>query len=206
MSDSMARAAHGLAAVAALMAAISIAAVPAVAQTPKSASPLAPFDKTLTLQGMSFRVVCANSSSINQLEIIPAGLEIDNRPISRTIEGTVTSAEVADLNADASPEVYVHVTSVASGSYGSLVAYGANRRKSLSEIYLPPVSDDAKAAQGYMGHDDFAVVEGTLVRRFPVYKDGDSNVAPSGGVRQMQYKLKPGEANWQLKLDRVVEY
>jgi hypothetical protein len=29
---------------------------------------------------------------------------------------------------------------------------------------------------------------------------------PSGGVRQLQYKLKPGEANWQLKLDRVVEY
>ena len=57
-----------------------------------------------------------------------------------------------------------------------------------------------------MGHDDFAVVEGTLVRRFPVYKDGGSNAAPSGGVRQLQYKLKPGEANWQLKLDRVVEY
>jgi hypothetical protein len=57
-----------------------------------------------------------------------------------------------------------------------------------------------------MGHDDFAVVEGTLVRRFPVYKDGDHNAAPSGGVRQLQYKLRPGEANWQLKLDRVVEY
>ena len=46
----------------------------------------------------------------------------------------------------------------------------------------------------------------TLVRRFPVYKDGDSNAAPTGGVRQLQYKLKPSEANWQLKLDRVVEY
>jgi hypothetical protein len=57
-----------------------------------------------------------------------------------------------------------------------------------------------------MGHDEFAVVENTLVRRFPVYKDGDSNAAPSGGVRQLQYKLKPGEANWQLKLDRRVEY
>lgn len=44
------------------------------------------------------------------------------------------------------------------------------------------------------------------MRRFPVYKDGDKNAAPSGGMRQMQYKLNPGEANWQLKLDSVVEY
>jgi acetylglutamate kinase len=29
------------------------------------------------------------------------------------------------------------------------------------------VSDDAQAARGYMGHDDFEVVENTLVRRFP---------------------------------------
>ena len=137
---------------------------------------------------------------------MPSGLTIDNAPIVRSIEGQITRAEVADLNADGSPEVYIYIRSAGSGSYGTLVAFSANRRRSLSEIYLPPVSDDAKAAQGYMGHDDFAVVEGTLVRRFPVYKDGDSNAAPSGGVRQLQYKLKPGEANWQLKLDRVVDY
>jgi hypothetical protein len=57
-----------------------------------------------------------------------------------------------------------------------------------------------------MGHDDFAVVERTLVRRFPVYKDSDTNATPSGGVRQMQYRLTRGEATWRLQLDRVVEY
>jgi hypothetical protein len=36
--------------------------------------------------------------------------------------------------------------------------------------------------------------------------DGDSNAAPSGGVRQLQYKLKPGEATWRLVVDRVVGY
>jgi len=174
--------------------------LPATAPTP------VPFDQTLKLQGISFHVTSSNSGSINELKIVPSGLTIDNAPIVRSIEGQITRAEVADLNADGSPEVYIYIRSAGSGSYGTLVAFSANKRKSLSEIYLPPVSDDAKAAQGYMGHDDFAVVEGTLVRRFPVYKDGDSNAAPSGGVRQLQYKLKPGEANWQLKLDRVVEY
>jgi hypothetical protein len=164
------------------------------------------FDRTLELQGIRFRVTSANEGSVNTLHIVPAGLEIDNSPIERTINRTVTGAEVADLNADGSPEIYVYVTSAGSGSYGSLVAYAANRRKSLSEIYLPPVTQDKVAAKGYMGHDEFAVVEDVLVRRFPIYRDTDTNVHPTGGTRQLQYKLVPGEAGWVLKIDRVVEY
>ncbi len=173
---------------------------------PAAAPPPVPFDQTLELQGISFRVTSHNSGSINELKIVPTGLAIDDAPIVRSVDGQITRAEVADLNADGSPEVYVYIRSAGSGSYGTLVAFSANRRESLSEIYLPPITDDAKAAQGYMGHDQLAVVEGTLVRRFPIYKDGDNNAEPSGGVRQMQYKLKPGESSWQLKLDRVVEY
>ena len=44
------------------------------------------------------------------------------------------------------------------------------------------------------------------MRRFPVYLAGDANAEPSGGVHQLQYKLKRAEATWQLKLDRVVAY
>jgi hypothetical protein len=185
------------------------AAKPANAQPgvlPAAAPVSVPFAQTLTLQGISFHVTSVNKGSINALRIVPSGLTIDNAVIVREIDGQITRAEVADLNADGSPELYVYVRSVGSGSYGTLVAYSANQRKSLSEIVLPPITDDARAAQGYMGHDDFAVVERTLVRRFPVYRDGDSNAAPSGGVRQLQYKLRPAEASWQLKLDRVVAY
>jgi hypothetical protein len=57
-----------------------------------------------------------------------------------------------------------------------------------------------------MGHDEFAVVENVFVQRFPIYRDGDTNAKPTGGTRQMQYKLVPGEAGWVLKVDRVVEY
>ena len=176
------------------------------AQAPKSVSPLEPFDRTLTLQGVTFRVVSANRGSINRLEITPSGLAIDNSRMVREIDGTVSGAEVADLNADGSPEIYVYVTSAGSGSYGSLVAYSANRRKSLSDIYMAPVTDNATVAKGYMGHDEFEVVENTLVRRFQVYKEGDINAAPTGGTRQLQYKLTLGEAIWVLRLDRIVEY
>ena len=178
------------------------------ADAPSRASPAtgAAFDTTLELQGVRFRVTSANEGSVNTLRIVPAGLEIDNSPIVRTINGTVTGAEVADLNVDGSPEVYVYVNSAGSGSYGSLVAYSANRRKSLSEIHVPQMAPDNVASKGYMGHDEFAVVESTFVRRFPVYRDGDTNAHPTGGTRQLQYKLVPGEAGWILRVDKVIEY
>ena len=56
-----------------------------------------------------------------------------------------------------------------------------------------------------MGHDEFAVGEGTLVGRFPVYREGDKNAEPTGGTRQLQYKLEAGEAGWALRKDGVVD-
>lgn len=171
-----------------------------------SPTPTSGFDRTLALQGIRFRVTSPNDGSINKLRIEPSGLEIDNTAIEREIDGTVTGAEIADLNVDGSPEIYVYVTSAGSGSYGSLVAYSANRKKSLSEIYLPDISADKKNGRGYMGHDEFAVVENVLARRFPIYRDGDTNAKPSGKMRQLQYKLVKGEASWQLRLDRTTEF
>ena len=74
-----------------------------------------PFDETLSLQGVSFHVSCANAGSLNQLRIEPKGLKADNAVIEKEIDGTVTGAEVADLNADGSPEIYVYTTSAGSG-------------------------------------------------------------------------------------------
>ncbi len=177
----------------------------AAAAAPAPAGPNG-FDRTLELRGVTFRVTCANDSSLPTLRIVPTGLEIDNTPITREADGTVVGAEVADLNVDGSPEIYVYVQSAGSGSYGSLVAYSANNRKSLSEIYLPPVSENPKASKGYMGHDQFAVVENTLVQRFPLYRPGDTNANPTGGTRQLQYKLARGEAGWVLRVDKIVDY
>jgi hypothetical protein len=182
------------------------AELPGARPAPRAPAPQVPFEKTLTLQGVSFRVTCPNNSPANILGIVPSGLEIDNSPISREIDGQVAGAEIADLNADGSPEIYVYVTSAGSGSYGSLVAYSANRRKSLSEIDLPAVVSNGSTWRGYMGHDEFAVGENVLARRFPVYRPGDTNAKPTGGVRQLQYKLVPGEAGWLLKLDRKVDF
>ena len=103
-------------------------------------------------------------------------------------------------------EIYVYINSAGSGSYGSLVAYSANHKKSLSGIYLPPLEDDKKNSIGYMGHDEFTIIENSLARCFPIYKKGDANCCPKGGTRQLQYKLLMGEATWSLKLVKSSTY
>jgi len=121
-------------------------------------------------------------------------------------DGSISNVEIGDLNADGYPEIYVYINSVGSGSYGSLVAYASNRNKSLSEIYLPSLENNPEVSTGYMGHDEFTVGEGALLRRFPIYRDGDTNAKPTGGIRQIQYKLVAGEAGWILRQDRVLDY
>lgn len=164
------------------------------------------FDQTLELQGIRFKVHATDKASINTLTIKPMGLKTVNRPISREINGKVTEAEVADLNEDGSPEILVYTLSHGTGSYGGFVGYAANQKKSLSEIYLPEITEDKEASAGYMGHDEFSVVETRLARRFPVYGSGDTNSNPTGGLRQLYYALTKSEGGWVLKLDEIVNF
>ena len=166
----------------------------------------APFHADLELRGITFVIDCPNASSLNTLTISPKGLTGDNKPITREIDGTVTGAQVGDLNHDGSPEVYVFTTSAGSGSYGSVVGYAANKRKSLTEIFLPPLEADKAAVKGYMGHDKFELAEGKLVRRFPIYLPEDTNAQPtSGKLRQIQYRLVAGEAGWVLRAYKTTD-
>ena len=171
-----------------------------------AASPGAAFDRKLKLLGITFHVSIPNTASGNKVRIAPAGLQADNKPISRPVDGIVIGAEVADLNADQSPEIYIYVREPVPQARGSLVAYSANRKKSLSEIYLPPLADNKAATAGYNGHDEMAVVEGIIARRFPISGKGSDSSSPSGKTRQLQYKLVAGEAGWVLKLDKMVEF
>ncbi len=172
---------------------------PAKKQTAKAYA----FDKSFSLDGITFHVQATNDGSENTLLITPSGLTEENDVIKQKINGMVTSAEIADLNKDGSPEIYIYVTSAGSGAYGTLVAYSANKKASLSEVYLPPLEQNKEAAKGYMGHDAFSIVKHTFTQHFPIYKKNDPNCCPTGGKRQLEYKLVPGEATWQLRLVKM---
>jgi hypothetical protein len=173
---------------------------------PEAPAAAGPFDQRLELHGISFHVTSPNELSDNTVRIVPSGLAIDNSPIDWEVQGVVTGAEVADLNVDRSPEIFVYVRGPAPEARGSVVALSANNRKSLSFITLPDLAQTRGATKGYRGHDEFAVVEGTFVRRFPLFGKGGDPDALNGKTRQLQYKLRKGEASWVLKLDKMLDY
>ena len=165
------------------------------------AEPAPAFDQKQTLQGVTFQIFSPNTRSGNRLTLTPSGLESDNRPIEMDITGIVTRMEVADINVDGSPELYVYGVD---GRSQTLFAWSANKKKSLSSITLPDL--DAAQSKGYRGGDEFAVVEGIIGRRFPIYPDDERESKPIGKIRQIQYKLHPGEAGWLLRSVKVMEY
>jgi len=164
-------------------------------------------DRTIFQKSLSWNNFFFDINLIGKkLTIQPVGLEIDNRIVEHSIEGTVVNAEIGDLNLDTYPEVLVYITSNGSGSYGSIIGYSVNKGKSMSQISFPEIAENPKANTGYMGHDEFAMVESTFNRRFPIYKPNDSNANPTGGMRQIQYKLIDGENMRQFVVDKIVEY
>ena len=163
------------------------------------------FQKTLQFKGISFDVNTKGSGSLRQLVIQPKGFEGTNKSVELEIEGKVTDAQVADLNADGFPEVLIFTQSAGSGSHGNVVAFSANGVKSMSRVYFPPVSENTKLKKGYMGHDSFLIKESALIQEFPIYKEGDPNSNPTGGIRRIQYKLVDGEASMIFVTARISE-
>jgi hypothetical protein len=154
------------------------------------------FRQTLALHGITYEVSSPNLARGNTLRIVPRGL-VDNSEIVQPIDGIVSGAEIADLDIDQAPEVYVYVRLPGAEQRMALVAYASNRNRSLSAIALPALADVPGAATGYRGNDAMAIVESVFAWRFPL--DG-------GGYRQLQFRLAKGEASWILKLDRMTEF
>jgi hypothetical protein len=119
---------------------------------------------------------------------------IDRDPISVVF--------VADLDANGFDEIYIITNSAGSGSYGTVLGFASNKDKSLSMINFPEIQKVDGNFKGYMGHDTFKIKDQKLERTFPIYNKDDTNNHPTGGTRKLVYGLYPGEAMWQLKVDK----
>lgn len=155
------------------------------------------FNRALSLQGIRFLVESPNRPAGNTVRIATEGLANGASIIDRDIPGAVVGADIADLDRNGSPEVYIYVAASGTSGHAALVAYAANRGKSLSDIYLPPLEDEQGAAIGFVGPEEIAVVETSLARRFAI---------EGGKTRELRYRLHAGEAGWLLRLDRTDEF
>lgn len=141
------------------------------------------------------------------LTITPHGLTIDSGSMKHDIGGySFAGAETGDINGDHYPEIFVYLISDGSGSYGKLICYSTRGGKSMSRVALPSITDDSRINKGYMGHEEMSFSDSVFTVRFSIYNDGDSNAEPTGGTRQVQYRMADGVDGLVLKVDKVTEY
>lgn len=157
------------------------------------------YQKFLTWDKFTFSIHQEGDS----LTITPSGLLIDNNPITFKIKGKASDAEIGDLNSDGYPEVLIYTFD--KENYGNIVGLSVNNGKSLSLIAFPEFNARKDLKSGYRGHDEFAIVETTFVQRFPIYRSASGKLK-TGKTRQIQYKLKDGEAGRNFIVDKVIEF
>lgn len=102
----------------------------------------------------------------------------------------ITATVIGDLDKNGFDEIYIISTSVGTGTYGNILGVSSNRDKSLSVMFVPEMNEDdkkpGKLFDGYEGHDEYAIENGVLIRRFP-YK-GDKN-----NMKSVPYQVMLGE-------------
>ena len=139
--------------------------------------------------------------SLSTIGIRTKGFEHDSSEIYEDRD-PISEVFLADLDNNGFDEIYIITTAAGSGSYGTVLGFASNNDKSLSMIHFPEIQDEDGLFKGYMGHDAFTIESQKLIRTFPVYHRNDTHQNPTGGKRQVIYRLYPGEAMWQLRIDR----
>ncbi len=118
--------------------------------------------------------------------------------------GRVSLAQIDDLNRDGFPDLILYIFSDSNALFGTVYAFISEANKSFTACVLPDAMLDGKINMGYKGHDQFSLMEGFLMQRFPIYKPGDEKDKPSGGTRVLLYQLAKVENGF--KFDRVRAY
>ncbi len=159
------------------------------------------FSKQVSYGGLTFTVTSPASETENRITLAPAGLQASNDPVTIEVKGFVVEVLCDDIDGDDSPEIAV-ITQESKQEFGRAYVFSTLGKKSLGMVNFVDVTDDTERLSGYGGGYQYQFVEGTFIRRFPLFSDGER----TGKTRQFQFKLKPGEAMKQLVLDKQVDF
>ncbi len=152
-------------------------------------------DTTMKVGKAGFRVNCQNKSAEkNPITIYPVGFESEARDFSFELKGVLIGTEVDDLNKDGFPELLLYVAPQDSLNKSSVIAISSQENKSVAPIVFPDILDDPRLRDGYKGSDKYMLLEGVLMRTYPLYeKDANGVQQPTGKMRRLMYRVAPGE-------------
>lgn len=154
------------------------------------------FDTTVKVGKTGYRVMCRNRNpDKNTVSISPIGFDKEARDFSFEVNGRVTKAEVDDLNRDGFPDLVFYYFNNDSIPKGNVVGISSEKNESVAPIQFPDIYNDPKLRVGYKGSDEYFLMEGYLVRRFPVYpaEGAPAPAEPGTLIRQIQYSVVHGE-------------
>jgi len=167
------------------------------------------FDTSMKIGRVGYRVFSNNKSEeLNTVTISPLGFEKEAREVTVQVKGRVNRSEVDDLNGDGFPDLVIYVINPGGKAKSTVFAIASESNQGFKPIYFPDVYDDQKLRVGYQGYDQYSLMEGMLMRRFPLYNATDTaNIVPTGMIRQVQYRVMNGErGELRFKVMRSYEY
>ncbi|MBC7652562.1 MAG: hypothetical protein H7101_12525 [Deinococcales bacterium] len=145
-----------------------------------------------------YRVFASNKSAEkNSVTVSVIGFSSTaQRDASFEVKGILKGAAVDDFNNDGFPDLVMHIYNGKAAEMGSIIGIASDKNESIRPIYFPDILDDAKLRSGYKGNDKFKLIEGTLMRSFPVFDVTDTSATkPLGIVRHIQYRVFTAENN-----------
>ena len=165
-------------------------------------------DTTVKMGKAGYKVNCKNKGlTENMLSIRPVGFESTAHEMNFLLKGRVFQTQIDDLNGDGYPDLVLFIYTDTSATIGTVYAFLSDANKDITPCLLPDVMLNGKVNTGYKGHDKFSLLEGNLLQKFPIYKQGDSKDHPTGGTRVLLYQLvKNAGENGGFKFDLIRYY
>jgi hypothetical protein len=170
------------------------------------------FKKDLVLHGITFYIGCANDKPVNKVHIRLSGSGVDPAPVTHTINGTVTWAEVTDdLDNDGSPELYIYATCPAGFPLDSDIddftvrpymiisaPYGGHELQADRSMYFVTGEDGREGPSAIIGPGVVNRVDDATVGLFPLFTVKDPD--PRACIRELKYVLVNGKKGRALQL------
>ena len=140
------------------------------------------FKKNLTLNHTSFDIESRAGLKTDSLVVSLEAPGHEKFTLERQIDRKIYAAEIADLDANDVPEIYIFGKSNDEDEYGDVFSFTVDDSKGLMEIFVPTL--DPYISKGYMGHDKFSVSEKYLNREFMVSRD-----VKQSGIQKVKYEI-----------------
>lgn len=154
---------------------------------------IARYDKTLRFNVYSFSVSADDTASVRQMTIKAYRGKLLLTNFKVQLNGTVTNAEVADLDKNGFPELYIYSTN--ENSLGRVHAWQflAERKAAITPVNWPLATDKA-----YMGQDSLWVDRASLCRKYPAYQVVKGKKVATGYTHWVRYRLRPVGSSFAL--------